>query len=302
MKFAGLYFIPTHNPTEATTLLSTLTTSLETHFHNPTPSTPWTLTYRLLRSTPAPSSSQTLPQGYHHILHISSLSQPLTFCYIHGLASPTQIKSENSTQDSSQKIQQPAETGKEGVKQMIITIPTSQSDPHIHTLITHLSPLWSHRQTLFIPPSPSYSSGEYTVRLGQLHLSRSPYINPGTATSATIPGVVVCIEAEADGTPKAEDSDSENDQNDIKEESGDGSSVTLGREEEEWYKEMECGVRDIWSKIWGNGEGMGLGGKGVEVREVMMDWKTQIDWGNRRDAQEDETLVKMWCEVLRLRA
>lgn len=142
--------------------------SLETHFHTLTRSTPWTVTYRLFRDTPpradptsdAPTS---YAHTYQHFLTHSSLSNR---CYIH--------------------IAPPASANKGSGS--VAAIPISQSDAHASLLRNQLAALWSPRQTLSVQNGAAYEGGLFTVQIGEVRAMREAQ---GGGVSS--PGVVVCV-------------------------------------------------------------------------------------------------------------
>ncbi|KAF2187278.1 hypothetical protein K469DRAFT_685808 [Zopfia rhizophila CBS 207.26] len=277
MKFSGLYYIPTHaSPSDAsTTLLSSLISNIESRYENYTRQPNWTLSHRLLRSVPPPQASappnQLAPLSYQHVLHLSYLSASKTYCYIQPSVPPQtpRIKSEPGSQSQSQSLTVKVQPSPAGA---LIAIPSSQTESHLSLLINQFSPLWAYRQTLSIPNGIAYSIGEFTIFLGDLRLSRS-----GTASSSntTSPGTVVCISTSV--------ADGEEEMNE------DSASVVadpddLAQEVDQTAKT----VRDFWDSIK---KGIEFGK--VEMKEVMMDKLAFKD--------EGEGIVRMWCEVLRLR-
>lgn len=198
-SYSGVYFIPAHNPAEATTTLKAITTSLETKFDNIQQLPPWSLTHRLLRGAPPlssdkPTAAQLQLQPYQHILNLSYHTPGLTYCYVH----PSHL------------AQQPPDTDSTA----LITIPTAQSDSHTHLLTTHLSAQWVLRQTLIIAPSPAYTIGEFTIRIGEVKVGKIPTPILGAVPALqnpNIPGVVVGIEIATGIAESGDSSTSESD-------------------------------------------------------------------------------------------
>ncbi|KAF2624787.1 hypothetical protein BU25DRAFT_413329 [Macroventuria anomochaeta] len=255
MEYSGLYFIPTPTaqPADSSTTASTLISSLETHFHTLTRSTPWALTYRLFRDTPPRSFSDLsgdptpFAHTYQHFLTHTSLSQ--NRAYIHFAPPPNSNKGSGS----------------------VAAIPAQQSDAQALLLRTQLAALWSPRHTLSVQNGATYTGGSFTVQIGEVRALREAQ---GGGVSS--PGVVVCISTIAGG----EESDT----------AGNGTGLNGNGEEKLDFGFVQATIREFWGKIK---EGRDLGR--AEVREAFMVPKE----GGR--SEEKDAVVRMWCDVLRLR-
>lgn len=165
----------------------------------------------------------------------------------------------------------------------MISIPASQSESHTSFLVTQLSPLWAFRHALQIPSGLTYTAGQFTIHIGELRASRS-----GPSSAATVsPGVVVCITTVAGFT----DNDDVEPEADEGYQSLNGSSGSMEQEKES-LEAAEEEVRALWSMLR---QGLDFGK--AEVREVMMG----KDVAMLKGEGEKEAVVRMWCEVLRLR-
>ncbi|KAJ8108600.1 hypothetical protein OPT61_g8063 [Boeremia exigua] len=136
------------------------------------------------------------------------------------------------------------------------------------SLLRHqLAALWSPRHTLSVQNGATYSGGLFTVQIGEVRALREAQ---GGGTSS--PGVVVCISTVVGG-----DGD---DEAMVGVQNGDG-------EEVDW-EFAQAAIRDFWGRIR---EGRDLGR--AEAREVFM--------APKEARMDRDALVRMWCEVLRLR-
>ena len=111
------------------------------------------------------------------------------------------------------------------------------------------------------------------------------------------PGVVVCVEMEMDmGSETETDEEDEEVDEDVDMEKGqNGTNRVNGviAEMEERVSQCQNAVREFWGVVKrGAGEQMGRGG----IREVLMDADSLVK------GQEENAVVRLWCEVLRLRA
>ncbi|KAF2270101.1 hypothetical protein CC78DRAFT_611766 [Lojkania enalia] len=278
MKYSGLYHIPiAHNTPEAsTTVLNALIHSIETKFDLAVRQLPWSLTHRLLRSVPPPTAQSPLPQSYQHILQLSYLNPSQTYCYIHPFSAihPSHPANPQIKPDPSPSTtQQPQASAAPGT---IISIPVSQSEAHIGFLVNQLSPLWAFRHALNVVNGPAYATGQFVIHLGDLRASR-----PGSASVTSTSGIVVCI-----STAIEDDDDDDDDLRDSGYMSLDGEV-----EEEIDLGEAQAQIRALWIMLK---EGVEFGK--AEPREYMM--SKELVKGER----EKEAVVRMWCELLRLRS
>lgn len=126
----------------------------------------------------------------------------------------------------------------------------------------------------------SYSGGLCTIQIGELRATRE-----GPQSGAVLsPGVVVCIST----TLGAEDAD--NHVNSGYDTTENGTAMDVDEEQVD-IEYAQTVVRDCWSKIK---DGRDLGRS--EIREVMM---APVTTGKK--SQEQEAMVRMWCNALRLR-
>ncbi|ORY10465.1 hypothetical protein BCR34DRAFT_615163 [Clohesyomyces aquaticus] len=317
MKYSGLWFVPSPPNTNdgSTRAYNALITSIESRFPSAARLSPWSLTHRLLRSTPPPQSTPTAPPpSYHHILQFTLLSQSRTYCYIQPVPPPTSTSTSQAPPTSAIKPEplsrastpQPhPSSSNTNTASSIISIPTSQSDPHTAFLCTQLSPLWSFRQALQIAGGVTYAIGPYHISLGEVRMSRSGAQAGAGAMNTSSPGVVVAVsilypdvKAEGDGDGEV---DSDDEEGFSFRGGGGGGSGENGTQTQSQTKRSagagvdlgvaEQRVRAVWEDVRA-----GLEFGKVEVREVMMGKEKGGDEG------EAEKTVRMWCEVLRLRA
>lgn len=153
----------------------------------------------------------------------------------------------------------------------VAVIPAIQQDAHALLLRNQLAALWSPRHTLSVQQGVTYTAGMFTVQIGELRALREGSQGQGMSS----PGVVVCI-----GTVAGSETIDTDD------------AVVNGADEKEDvdFEFAQAAVRELWGKIR---EGRDLGR--AEVREVFMLPK---DGG---PTEEKDAMVRMWCEVLRLR-
>lgn len=151
-------------------------------------------------------------------------------------------------------------------------IPASQSESLALLLRHQLAALWTPRHVLSVPNGALFTAGLFTIYIGELRALRE-----GQGGGASSPGVVVCIATTAGADESAQT------------EGIDGDAV-----EPVDFEAARAAVRELWGAIRARRD-LGRG----EVREVFM----APSGGSARDAKSDETdaVVRMWCEVLRLR-
>ncbi|KAH8724352.1 hypothetical protein GQ44DRAFT_286460 [Phaeosphaeriaceae sp. PMI808] len=157
-------------------------------------------------------------------------------------------------------------------KSYVSSLPLRQQEAHALLVRNQLASLWQPRSVLHLSQGASYTTGLCTVQLGELRSNREGMQSGGIQS----PGVLVCIST----VIGAEGSD----------DGSDDGSDEIGENEVD-FEYAQAVVRDCWSRIKENRD---LGKS--EVREVMMAQE------NVTGAKEKETAVRMWCEVLRLRA
>ncbi|KAF2875061.1 mediator complex, subunit Med20 [Massariosphaeria phaeospora] len=302
MKYSGLYFIsnPGTSLDASLHVVNSLVNGLESHFPFATRQNPWSLIHRLLRSVPPPAAkpdagNAPLPALTHqHVLGLSYLSQSQTYCYIQTSTSTPSSQPPHNQVVKGEPVSraatpQPAHDAASSASSpgTIISIPTAQSESHIALLATHLSALWTFRQTLQIPQGITYHVGQFVIRVGEIRASRSG----AQSGSVLSPGVVCCITTVA-GT--SDDIDGEGYETEF--DSGHTSVTEDGRMEDEDEDEnvdlddAEKLIRGFWETLR---EGMDFGR--AEVREVMMG-----KHGLKGNGQK-EAVVRMWGEVLKLR-
>ncbi|KAF2794368.1 hypothetical protein K505DRAFT_27852 [Melanomma pulvis-pyrius CBS 109.77] len=298
MRYSGLYFVPIHGATQdaSANILAAIINGIESQFEFATRQSPWTLFHRLLRSVPAPNAP-VQPQTYQHLLHVSYLGNAKTYCYIHPFTPPSQtpaVKLESSLQASSIKPEPTSQAGTPQPSQSshttpttpssygtIISIPAYQAESHLGYLVHQLSPLWALRHALTIPQGITYMAGQYIFSIGEIRMARS---GPSSSSNLVSPGVVVCITTVAGAKTGDED--------DIARADSGYASLDSSAEDEDSidFEEVQAEIRAAWTAIK-----TGIDFGKADVREVMM----------RKDATkeeaEKEAVVRMWCEILRLR-
>ncbi|KAJ4369512.1 hypothetical protein N0V86_009347 [Didymella sp. IMI 355093] len=265
-----LYFIPTPTaqPADSSTTASTLVSSLETLFPTLSRAAPWSLTYRLFRDTaPRTDLSDTPTQSqyahtYQHLLTHTALSTQRAYIHVSARARPPPISNGTSTAS-------PSETGS------VTSIPAAQFDARALLLRHQLAALWTPRHTLSVQNGACYAGGLFAIYIGEVRALRE-----GQGGGVSSPGVVVCVSTTTGG---AEDDA----------EQGDGVEPVD-------YELAQAAIRNLWSSIRA-GRDLGRG----EVKEVFMA-PSDTRPGEVRSEQHgksDETnaMVRMWCEILRLR-
>lgn len=126
---------------------------------------------------------------------------------------------------------------------------------------------------------------------------------PGQGGGGQIsPGVVMCISTEIGGAT---------DENEDEVEGADGEGhgdVDMDVDEEEIdLDDAEQLIKGFWSSIQGGVERLGAKIVGGEIREVMQDKSMVMEHLRAKNKKEgrgrksEDAVVRMWCEVLRLR-
>lgn len=242
--------------------MNTLIQGIETSFQNATrQQTPWSLSYRAFRDT--------IPPGYQSPAGADGKPKPYAHSYQHLLHLSS--LSPNRTYVYAQPLAQ---------QETIASIPLRQQDTHASILRNQSSALWTPRHVLAVREGTAYSGGICTIQIGELRATRE---GPQSGAISS-PGVVVCISTalgaeDADGNMQSGYDSVEN-----------GTAMDVDDDEVD-IEYAQTVVRDCWSKIK---DGRDLGRS--EVKEVMMAPVT-----TNRKGQEQEAMVRMWCDALRMR-
>ena len=161
----------------------------------------------------------------------------------------------------------------------MVAIPAAQAEPFAALLTSKQSALWTHRQTHSVRDGATFQVGECVVRAGEVRMPRL-----GSGGQHVAQGVVVCIETKLQGSGEGEGEDAEV----AVEGDGDGDGGEKGVSVEAMREARET-IRGLWKNL-------GVEGGKEGVKEVM---------SNYAGAEEEQARwaeVRMWCEVLRLRA
>jgi hypothetical protein len=150
----------------------------------------------------------------------------------------------------------------------VSAIPLSQQDAYALLIKNQMAALWQPRHALYIQQGTTYAGGVCTVQIGELRLKREAPQTGGTQS----PGVVVCISTTVGSDDLVEATNEE-----MEDEAID-------------FDYAHAIIRDCWNQIK---SGRDLGKS--DAREVMM--APDYVQGFR----EKDAVVRMWCEVLRLR-
>lgn len=162
---SSLYFLPPtpDQPPPSTTLTTHLTT-----LYNPTPLPPWSLTHRLFRETPLPttlSHDKSKPPPPSRYLQTLTLSHhaPRTYIAITSTHAPPQTRAgtpADAAWSTSTGGSDPA---------TLISLPTSpSSEEFITLLLTKYGPLWQQRQILGIVNGQGFEIDDFRVRIGEV--------------------------------------------------------------------------------------------------------------------------------------
>ena len=153
------------------------------------------------------------------------------------------------------------------------SLPASQSEARALLLRHQLAALWTPRHTLSVQNGACYTGGLFTIYIGEVRALRE-----GQGGGVSSPGVVVCISLTAGGS-EDESAHSEG-------VNGNGNGV-----EPVDFEFAQATIRELWGKIRA-GRYLGRG----EVKEVFM-----VPDGSHVKSEATDAVVRMWCEVLRLR-
>ncbi|KAH7408589.1 hypothetical protein DE146DRAFT_675613 [Phaeosphaeria sp. MPI-PUGE-AT-0046c] len=152
---------------------------------------------------------------------------------------------------------------------IVSAIPLRQQEAHALLLRNQFSALWQPRHVLYIQQGVTYAAGLCTIQIGEIRSSREGLLSGGTQS----PGVLVCISTTV-GSDDNEDSQVKT--------PDDGQDTP----------DLDCAealVRHFWNVIKGDRD---LGKS--EVKEILMNH-------NILKGQEKEAVVRMWCDILRMR-
>lgn len=158
-------------------------------------------------------------------------------------------------------------------------IPSSQSDARALLLRHQLAALWTPRHTLSVQNGATYTGGLFTIHIGEVRALRE-----GQGGGVSSPGVVVCISTTAGGDEDGEAG-----------EAGRGEGVVSEGTEQNGVEAVDfefaqATIRELWGKIR-SGRDLGR----AEVKEVFMAPKE----GGK--SEETDAVVRMWCDILKLR-
>ncbi|KAF2806218.1 uncharacterized protein BDZ99DRAFT_465866 [Mytilinidion resinicola] len=266
MKVCGLYYVAGQPPSSSAPGSSTfqeVVSAIHKRYTKARPLPPWNLAHNLSRSTPATSDDPT-PRAYHHALNLS-FHPGKTFLYIH----PPPI---------------PGVPMRPGPGNAVVAIPATQTESFNNLLSTKFSALWTPKQSLSIRDGHAYGIGELIIRVGEVKSAKGVGGNP-----PALHGVVVYIGNHV-GDPNAADGKfASTISSDRKVEDA---AKAVSSEEE--VKEAVTFVQEMIKEVW----------KGLEVagglkephKEKFVQYEGQDEW----EAAEME--VRMWCDILRLRA
>lgn len=133
-----------------------------------------------------------------------------------------------------------------------------------------LAALWTPRHTLSIQNGAAYTGGLFTIYIGEVRALRE-----GQGPGVNSPGVVVCITTVAGGE---------------EDEGAQSLEVNGNGVEPVGFEFAQASIRELWGRIRA-GRDLGRG----EVREVFTAPKADVK------TEETDAVVRMWCEILRLR-
>jgi hypothetical protein len=151
-------------------------------------------------------------------------------------------------------------------------IPRQQTDSHYNMLLTWWAALWTPQRTLEVPHGVVYKVRDFALYIGELHSKRQGQ----QSANVLSPGVVVCITTTCgradDDLPSAP-----------------SLAEPLAPED---FEGVQHDIRGLWAHL-NNGVDFGK----AETREFM---QVAQDFDGKKD-QEQEAVVRMWCEALRTR-
>jgi hypothetical protein len=154
----------------------------------------------------------------------------------------------------------------------VSAIPLNQQEPYALLLRHQFSALWQPRHVLSLQQGTSYTAGVCTVQVGELRSIKEGPQSGGIQS----PGVLVCISTVLGADESDDTQESAN-------------AVTNDEDEPFDIEYAQALIRDCWSQIKSNRD---LGKS--EVKEVMMAHDSS-------KSREKDMVVRMWCEILRLR-
>ena len=250
----------------------------------------WSLEHRLLRAPPPPqpaAAASTDPKLLPH-QHILSLSHHpgKTYLYIPANTTTnaaTSVAGAGSGTGSASGAASGAGASGGATPGPVVAIPAAQAEPFVALLTSKQSALWTHRQTHSVRDGAAFQVGECIVRAGEVRMPR-----PGSGGQHLVQGVVVCIETELLGGEEGEEDAEVAVEGDVVMGEGDGDGGEKGMGVEAMREARET-IRGLWKDL-------GVEGGKEGVKEVM---------SNYAGAEEEQARwaeVRMWCEVLRLRA
>jgi hypothetical protein len=164
----------------------------------------------------------------------------------------------------------------------IVSIPVEQTDSHYEVIVTRMSALWRPLRSLEIPAGKTYTVGEFTLHIGELRANNVKRQGP-SSVNFLCPAIVVYITTNigatgVHGLP----------------------SVAPGLIDENLpgldkavFEGAQTCIREFWNSIkqdvaFGRGE----------IRESM---QMERDFEGKK-TQEQEAIVRMWCDALLSRA
>lgn len=169
-----------------------------------------------------------------------------------------------------------ADGSKNSAPGAVTSIPSAQSDARALLVRHQLAALWTPRHTLSVQSGASYAGGLFTIHVGEVRALRE-----GQGGGVSSPGVVVCI------STRTGDDEDEGVQGSFGAAQNGVEAVDFGF--------AQAAIRELWGRI---AAGRDLGR--AEVREVFM---VPGDARPGKDGKSEarDAVVRMWCEVLRLR-
>ncbi|KAK7548094.1 mediator complex, subunit Med20 [Phyllosticta citricarpa] len=199
-QVTAIYFIPA-GPS-APTLSSLVDRFIRAY--DPIPSGPFQLHHRLFRSTPT-SPTDKSPPALQHVLFLGHYPES---AFVH-IVGPSSVPNGGQIDSAD-----PNGT--------IIAIPPPQMEPYSNLLNLKFGALWMYRMGSQLSGGTSYTTGGYTVRMGELREMRGQMLTRG---------IIVCIQSA--GKPKEDAS--------IK--------VESAGEEQQILQAKQAAVREIWSNF-----------------------------------------------------
>jgi hypothetical protein len=244
-----------HTPASSATgssAFQTIDSTLQTKY-SATPLPRWSLEHRLSHST-STSPGDEKPADYHHVLNLSYYPGK-TYLHTHSHWDIAEPRPHNP-------------------KDVVVAIPSSQSESFVKLLNTKLSAMWTQKQALVVRDGLAFALGELVVRVGELRSARGVGGSP-----PTLQGVVVCIES------RAEDPGSQDNMNMDK-----GKGVTPPKQEtEQTVRDVQEMIKDLWRNL-------DVQGRKEGIKQAFS------SYGGESEVEAVHWEVRMWCEILRLRS